>query len=36
MIGDSNIFIYQMGGELFADGGMRINLDSNLALTYRT
>ena len=33
MIGDSNIFIYQMGGELFADGGMRINLDSNLALT---
>ncbi len=30
---DSNIFIYQMGGELFADGGMRINLDSNLALT---
>ncbi|MBR2347002.1 MAG: extracellular solute-binding protein [Clostridia bacterium] len=33
MINDSNIFIYQMGGELFADGGMRINLDSNLALT---
>ncbi|MBE6593472.1 MAG: extracellular solute-binding protein [Ruminococcaceae bacterium] len=33
MIGDSNIFIYQMGGELFADGGMRINLGSNLALT---
>ncbi len=30
---DSNIFLYQMGGELFADGGMRINLDSNLALT---
>ncbi len=30
---DSNIFIYQMGGELFADNGMRINLDSNLALT---
>ncbi len=29
---DSNLFIYQMGGELFADGGMRINLDSNLAL----
>ncbi len=28
---DSNIFIYQMGGELFADDGMRINLDSNLA-----
>ena len=33
MINDSNIFLYQMGGELFADGGMRINLDSNLALT---
>ena len=30
---DSNIFLYQMGGELFADGVMRINLDSNLALT---
>ena len=30
---DSNIFIYQMGGELFADDGMRINLDSNVALT---
>ncbi len=30
---DANIFIYQMGGELFADNGMRINLDSNLALT---
>lgn len=27
------IFLYQMGGELFADGGMRINLDSNVALT---
>jgi len=26
------IFLYQMGGELFADGGMRINLDSNVAL----
>lgn len=33
MIADSNIFIYQQGGELFADGGMRVNLDSNLALT---
>ena len=33
MINDSNIFLYQMGGDLFADGGMRINLDSNLALT---
>ncbi len=27
-----NLFLYQMGGELFADGGMRINLDSNVAL----
>ena len=33
MSSDSNIFIYQMGGELFADDGMRINLDSNVALT---
>ena len=33
MSSDSNIFIYQMGGELFADSGMRINLDSNVALT---
>ena len=35
MIGMSNdykIFLYQQGGELFADDGMRINLDSNLAL----
>ena len=32
MSSDSNIFIYQMGGELFADGGMRINLDSNKSL----
>ncbi len=29
---DANIFLYQMGGELFADDGMRINLDSNVAL----
>ncbi len=29
---DPNLFIYQMGGELFADNGMRINLDSNLCL----
>jgi ABC-type glycerol-3-phosphate transport system substrate-binding protein len=29
---DYKIFLYQMGSELFADGGMRINLDSNLAL----
>jgi len=29
---DYKIFMYQKGGELFADGGMRINLDSNLAL----
>ncbi len=27
-----NLFLYQMDGELFADGGMRINLDSNVAL----
>ena len=27
------IFIYQMGGELFADDGMRINLDANVCLT---
>ena len=26
------IFLYQSGGELFADGGMRINLDSNVGL----
>ncbi len=29
---DYKIFLYQMGGTLFADNGMRINLDSNLAL----
>ena len=29
---DYQLFLYQMGGELFADGGMRINLDSNVAL----
>lgn len=29
---DYKIFLYQMGGELFADDGMRINLDSNTAL----
>ncbi len=27
-----NLFLYQMDGELFADDGMRINLDSNTAL----
>ncbi len=32
MQNDAKIFLYQQGGELFADGGMRINLDSNLAL----
>ena len=32
MQNDMQIFLYQMGGELFADGGMRINLDSNVAL----
>lgn len=26
------MFLYQMGGELYADEGMRINLDSNVAL----
>ena len=29
---DYKIFLYQMGGELFADNGMRINLDSKIAL----
>ena len=29
---DYKIFLYQMGGELFADDGMRINLDSNVGL----
>lgn len=29
---DYKIFLYQEGGELFADNGMRINLDSNVAL----
>jgi len=29
---DYKVFLYQMDGELFADNGMRINLDSNLAL----
>ncbi len=29
---DYKIFLYQRGGDLFADGGMRINLDSQLAL----
>lgn len=32
MINGPSLFLYQRGGELFADGGMRINLDSNLAL----
>ncbi len=32
MSNDSNVFLYQSGGELFADNGMRINLDSNVAL----
>ncbi len=32
MANDVNIFLYQNGGELFADNGMRINLDSNVAL----
>ncbi len=29
---DYKIFLYQKGGDLYADGGMRINLDSNTAL----
>jgi ABC-type glycerol-3-phosphate transport system substrate-binding protein len=29
---DSQIHLYQMGGELFADNGMRINLDSQVGL----
>ncbi len=29
---DYKIFLYQMGGELFADNGMRINLDSIVGL----
>ena len=29
---DYQIFLYQMNGELFADDGMRINLDSEVAL----
>ena len=29
---DYKVFLYQMGGTLFADGGMRINLDSNVGL----
>ena len=32
MHNDCKIFLYQNGGELFADDGMRINLDSNVAL----
>ncbi len=30
---DYSIFLYQMGGTLFADDGMRINLDSKLGLS---
>ena len=29
---DYRIFLYQLGGDLFADGGMRINLDSETGL----
>lgn len=29
---DYKVFLYQMGGTLFADEGMRINLDSNVGL----
>lgn len=31
-LGGLELFLYQMGGELYADDGMRINLDSNVAL----
>ena len=30
---DYKVFLYQMGGSLFADDGMRINLDSDMGLT---
>ncbi len=29
---DYQVFLYQMGGDLWADGGMRINLDSTIGL----
>ncbi len=32
MPNDNKIFLYQMGDTLFADDGMRINLDSNIGL----
>ncbi len=32
MHSDYKVFLYQLGGELYADDGMRINLDSNVAL----
>ena len=32
LLNDYRVFLYQNGGDLFADGGMRINLDSNVAL----
>ncbi len=32
LLNNYQIFMYQMGGELWADDGMRINLDSNIAL----
>lgn len=32
LLPDYRVFLYQNGGDLFADGGMRINLDSNVAL----
>jgi ABC-type glycerol-3-phosphate transport system substrate-binding protein len=31
-LGGLELFLYQMGGELYADNGMRINLDSDVAL----
>ena len=32
LINNYKMFLYQKGGDLYADGGMRINLDSNVAL----
>ena len=32
LVNNYQIFLYQMGGELFADDGMRINLDSKVGL----
>lgn len=32
-LGGTNLTLYQMGGDLYADDGKRINLDSNVGLT---